>query len=126
MSTLHALKRMKVQISVDDFGVGYSSLNYLRHFPVDNLKIDKSFSSDVTHDVETAAIVRAVGALARSLGLLTIAEGVETTEQLEFFREEGYDRVQGFLFSAPRAAADITEMLSETSSARMRRLEVMH
>ncbi len=125
MSTLHALKRMKVQISVDDFGVGYSSLNYLRHFPIDNLKIDKSFSSDVTHDVETAAIVRAVGALARSLGLLTVAEGVETTEQLEFFREEGYDRVQGFLFSPPRAAADITEMLSQTSSA-TRRLEVMH
>ncbi len=109
--TLEALKGMGVKISVDDFGAGYSSLSYLRRFPIDILKIDKSFSCDVTKDVESAAIVRAIGALARGLGLLTVAEGVETTEQLEFYRQQHCDRVQGFLFSAPRSVADITEML---------------
>jgi diguanylate cyclase (GGDEF)-like protein len=111
IATLHALKNMRVKISVDDFGTGYSSLSYLKRFPIDILKIDKSFSCDVISDVETAAIVQAIGALARGLGLVTVAEGVETTEQLEFFREQHCDRVQGFLFSAPRAVADITEML---------------
>jgi len=109
--TLQALKSMGVKISVDDFGTGYSSLSYLRHFPIDILKIDKSFSCDVIQDVESAAIVQAIGALARGLGLVTVAEGVETTEQLDFFRRQHCDRVQGFLFSAPRSVADITEML---------------
>ena len=96
---------------MDDFGTGYSSLSYLRRFPIDILKIDKSFSCDVIKDVESAAIVRAIGALARGLGLVTVAEGVETAEQLEFYRQQHCDRVQGFLFSAPRSVADITEML---------------
>ena len=109
--TLAALKGMRVKISVDDFGTGYSSLSYLRRFPIDILKIDKSFSCDVIKDVESAAIVRAIGALARGLGLVTVAEGVETAEQLEFYRQQHCDRVQGFLFSAPRSVADITEML---------------
>jgi EAL domain-containing protein (putative c-di-GMP-specific phosphodiesterase class I) len=109
--TLQALKNMRVKISVDDFGTGYSSLSYLRRFPIDILKIDKSFSCDVILDVEAAAIVQAIGALARGLGLVTVAEGVETTEQLEFFRRQHCDRVQGFLFSAPRSVADITAML---------------
>ena len=109
--TLEALKGMRVKISVDDFGTGYSSLSYLRRFPIDILKIDKSFSCDVIKDVESAAIVRAIGALARGLGLVTVAEGVETAEQLEFYRQQHCDRVQGFLFSAPRSVADITEML---------------
>lgn len=109
--TLEALKGMHVKISVDDFGTGYSSLSYLRRFPIDILKIDKSFSCDVMKDVESAAIVRAIGALARGLRLVTVAEGVETAEQLEFYRQQDCDRVQGFLFSAPRAVADITEML---------------
>ena len=109
--TLQALKSMRVKISVDDFGTGYSSLSYLRRFPIDILKIDKSFSCDVIKDVESAAIVQAIGALARGLGLVTVAEGVETAEQLEFFRQQHCDRVQGFLFSAPRSVADITDML---------------
>jgi diguanylate cyclase (GGDEF)-like protein len=111
IATLQALKSMQVKISVDDFGTGYSSLSYLKRFPIDILKIDKSFSCDVTRDAETAAIVQAVGALGRSLGLVTVAEGVETAEQLEFFHQQRYDRVQGFLFSEPRAAADISAML---------------
>ncbi len=111
ITTLQALKGMRVKISVDDFGTGYSSLSYLRRFPIDILKIDKSFSCDVIEDVETAAIVQAIGALARGLGLATVAEGIETTEQLEFYRQQHCDRVQGYLFSAPRSAADIGEML---------------
>ncbi len=111
IATLQALKEMRVKISVDDFGTGYSSLSYLRRFPIDILKIDKSFSCDVVKDAESAAIVQAIGSLARGLGLVTVAEGVETVEQLEFFRMQRCDRIQGFLFSAPRSVADITEML---------------
>ncbi len=111
ITTLQALKSMRVKISVDDFGTGYSSLNYLRRFPIDILKIDKSFSCDVIKDAESAAIVQAIGALARGLGLVTVAEGIETMEQLEFFRRQHCDRVQGFLFSAPRSVADIGKML---------------
>jgi len=111
ITTLHELKDMQVKISVDDFGTGYSSLSYLKRFPIDILKMDKSFSRDVMRNAETAAIVQAVGDLGRSLGLVTVAEGVETAEQLEFFHRQRYDRVQGFLFSAPCAAADITAML---------------
>jgi diguanylate cyclase len=109
--TLRALKSMRVKISIDDFGTGYSSLSYLRRFPIDILKIDKSFSCDLASDVESAAIVQAIGALARGLGLVTVAEGVETQEQLEFYRQHQCDRAQGFLFSAARSVADITEML---------------
>ena len=115
--TLQALKSMRVKISVDDFGTGYSSLSYLRRFPIDILKIDKSFSCDVIKDVESAAIVQAIGALARGLGLVTVAEGVETAEQLEFFRQQRCDRVQGFLFSAPRSVADIGEILAARTNA---------
>ena len=118
IATLQALKGMRVKISVDDFGTGYSSLSYLRRFPIDILKIDKSFSCDVIKDVESAAIVQAIGALARGLGLVTVAEGVETLEQLEFFRQQHCDRVQGFLFSAPRSVADITEMLGARPDGR--------
>ena len=116
--TLQALKSMRVKISVDDFGTGYSSLSYLRRFPIDILKIDKSFSCDVIRDVESAAIVQAIGALARGLGLVTVAEGIETVEQLEFFRRQRCDRVQGFLFSTPRSVADITEMLGARAAGR--------
>ena len=117
VATLQTLKNMRIKISIDDFGTGYSSLNYLRRFPIDILKIDKSFSCDVIGNAESAAIVQAIGALARGLGLKTVAEGVETAEQLEFFRKQRCDRVQGFLFSAPRSAEDISEMLDEQRSA---------
>jgi diguanylate cyclase (GGDEF)-like protein len=118
IATLQALKSMRVKISVDDFGTGYSSLSYLRRFPIDILKIDKSFTCDVTKDAETAAIVQTIGVLGRSLGLVTVAEGVETAEQLEFFNQQGYDRVQGFLFSPARPAADVTAMLGTHAGAR--------
>lgn len=112
ITTLQALKGMRVKISVDDFGTGYSSLSYLRRFPIDTLKIDRSFSCDVTSDLESAAIVQAIGALARGLGLATVAEGIETPEQLDFYRQQRCDRVQGVLFSAPCSVADIAAMLA--------------
>jgi EAL domain-containing protein (putative c-di-GMP-specific phosphodiesterase class I) len=111
IKTLNALREMKVKISIDDFGTGYSSLSYLKRFPVDILKIDKSFSCDVMRDAESAAIVQAIAALARSLRLAMVAEGVETVEQLEFFRAQQCGRVQGFLFSAPRSVDDVGAML---------------
>jgi diguanylate cyclase (GGDEF)-like protein len=117
LMTLQALKGMRVKISVDDFGTGFSSLSYLRRFPIDILKIDKSFSCDVTTDVESAAIVQAISGLARGLGLATVAEGVETPEQLDFYRRQNCDRVQGYLFSAPRSVADLNEMLGARRGA---------
>ncbi len=117
IGTLRALKSMKVKISVGHFGTAHSSLSYLKRLPIDILKVDRSMSCDVTQDVETAAIVKAVGALGRSLGLVTVVEGVETMEQFQFFHDQRYDRVQGFLFSKPRSAEDITELLNLRSSA---------
>jgi diguanylate cyclase len=101
IATLLALKAMGVCISVDDFGTGYSSLAYLRRFPIDTLKIDKSFMHDCTRDGHNAAIVRTVIALAKNLDLESIAEGVETEEQVKFLRAEGCDRLQGYYFSKP-------------------------
>ncbi len=98
---LKALKNMGVRISMDDFGTGYSSLSYLKRFPIDIVKIDKSFVRDINEDEDDAAIIRVIIALARSLRLTTVAEGVETPEQYGFLRREQCDRFQGYLFSRP-------------------------
>ncbi|MDK9725966.1 MAG: GGDEF domain-containing response regulator [Sterolibacteriaceae bacterium MAG5] len=98
---LRAFKGMGVRISVDDFGTGYSSLSYLKRFPIDILKIDKSFVRDLPEDEEDTAIVRAIIALARSLRLTTVAEGVETGEQRTFLDGAGCNRFQGYFFSRP-------------------------
>ena len=111
VATLHQLRGLGVRISLDDFGVGYSSLNYLRSFPFRKLKIDRSFVRDIVGNREALAIVTAMTTLSRSLGMVITAEGVETEAQFACLRELGCDEAQGYLISRPRPAADIEAML---------------
>jgi diguanylate cyclase (GGDEF)-like protein/PAS domain S-box-containing protein len=114
-ATLDTLHRMGVQISIDDFGTGYSSLSYLKRLPIDILKIDQSFVRDIHTDPDDRSIVTAVIALAHSLNLSVVAEGVETPEQLAFLRELRCDAVQGFLFSLPVAAEAMAALFHAAS-----------
>ena len=111
VATLRGLKDMGVKISIDDFGTGYSSLGYLRRFPIDILKIDKSFVRDVDCDDDSAAIIRTIVGLARSLKLTVLAEGVETRSQLDFLATEGCDRMQGYYFAKPCDAGTLLGLL---------------
>lgn len=113
VATLNALKRLGLQISVDDFGTGYSSLSYLRRFPVDALKIDKSFVRDIALDSDSAAIVKAVISLGHILNLRVVAEGVEDEEQYRFLLKNGCDEVQGYYFGKPVPAEDFTRRLRQ-------------
>jgi diguanylate cyclase (GGDEF)-like protein/PAS domain S-box-containing protein len=110
---LHELKLMGIKVAVDDFGTGYSSLNYLKRFPIDTLKIDKTFVSDVCKDPHDTAIVRAIINLGHALDLTVVAEGVETKEQLQYLSALECDVVQGFLFSKALSAAAFEELLVE-------------
>ena len=101
INTLHELKEMGIKIAVDDFGTGYSSLAYLKRFPIDVLKIDRTFIRDLSINSDSLAIVTAITALAKSLNLTIVAEGVETIEQLEYLCAKKCDRAQGFLISKP-------------------------
>jgi EAL domain-containing protein (putative c-di-GMP-specific phosphodiesterase class I) len=104
-ATLQTLSAMGVHISIDDFGTGYSSLSYLRRFPLDKLKIDRSFIRDLMKNPDDMSIVRAIISLAHSLRLRVVAEGVENADQLEFLRELGCDQYQGF-FCSPAVPAE--------------------
>ena len=110
---LHELKLMGIKVAIDDFGTGYSSLNYLKRFPIDTLKIDKSFVADVCKDRHDTSIVRAIINLGHALDLNVIAEGVETREQLQYLTALGCDAVQGFLFSKALSVKAFEELLME-------------
>jgi diguanylate cyclase (GGDEF)-like protein/PAS domain S-box-containing protein len=111
IDTLHALKAIGVQLAIDDFGTGYSSFSYLRRFPLDALKIDRSFVRDITADPDDAKIVSAMIGIGKSLRQRVIAEGVETREQLEFLQAQGCGEGQGYYFSRPVAAEQFAELL---------------
>ena len=114
--TLVELKRLGVRLGIDDFGTGYSSMSYLRRFPVDVLKVDRSFVDGLGTDPSDSAIVAAIVTLAHTLGLKAVAEGVETAEQLAELRALGCDHAQGFLFSRPVPGDELAELLGSEPS----------
>jgi diguanylate cyclase (GGDEF)-like protein/PAS domain S-box-containing protein len=113
VAMLDELQRIGVQMSVDDFGTGYSSLSYLKRFPVDRLKIDRSFVQDVMTDTDDATIVRTIIALGHNLGLRVVAEGVETAEQSDFLRQNDCDEAQGYFFARPVPNVDFIAWLNQ-------------
>lgn len=114
VATLNSFKEMDVRLSIDDFGTGYSSLSYLKRFPFDVLKIDQSFVSDIGKNSDDTALCEAIIAMAHSLGLSLIAEGVETREQFEFLRARGTETVQGYYMGKPTDFASFRQLLGTT------------
>ena len=113
LKSLLELKGMGARLALDDFGTGYSSLSHLNGFPIDVIKIDKSFTFEVTRSESTASITRAIIAMAKSLGMKTVAEGVETEDQLRFMAAHQCDSMQGYYYSRPLSAADMGALLAE-------------
>ena len=113
IATLRDLKALGVHLSIDDFGTGYSSLSYLKRLPVDTVKIDRSFVTDLATNPDDASIAQAIINMAHTLGLKVVAEGVETASQLAFLSLHGCDQMQGYYFSKPLPEAEVTEMLRE-------------
>ncbi len=119
VSTLDELSNLGISLAIDDFGTGYSSLSYLKQFPLDVLKIDRSFVRDINDDADDAAIVDAVLAMSRRLNLEVVAEGVETVEQLKFLQTHGCPRVQGYYFSKPLSLDDFRAFVRQDISAKI-------
>jgi diguanylate cyclase (GGDEF)-like protein len=124
-STLRALHSSGIHISIDDFGTGYSSLNHLKRFPINTVKIDRSFIRDITSDPDDAAIVRAIISMSHSMGLRVIAEGVETSGQLDILRKLRCNEIQGFLFSPPVPRHQATALLSQTIESRLQQAALL-
>jgi len=122
---LRALKEMGVRLSIDDFGTGYSCLSYLKHFPIDTIKIDRSFIADIDRDNDDAAITEAIICMAHSLKLRVIAEGVENGRQMHYLRQHNCDEVQGFYLARPMPAAELTGFL-ESSRRESAPIRCMH
>jgi diguanylate cyclase (GGDEF)-like protein/PAS domain S-box-containing protein len=122
-TVLQQLKEMGVHLALDDFGTGFSSLSYLKRYPIDTLKIDQSFVRDLTTNTDDASVVRAVISMGESLHMLVVAEGVETREQLNFLREHACPEGQGFYFSHPVIAGEFTQLMGH-SAAEPRALQV--
>jgi EAL domain-containing protein (putative c-di-GMP-specific phosphodiesterase class I) len=120
---IKALKDLGIHISIDDFGTGYSSLNYLKRFPIDILKIDRTFISDLTVSADDAAIVSAIIAMAHSLKMKVVAEGVETVQQYAFLKERNCDAIQGFLIAKPLPADEVVPFFQSNSSIEKMLLE---
>jgi EAL domain-containing protein (putative c-di-GMP-specific phosphodiesterase class I) len=116
LKRLRTLREKGVSIAVDDFGKGYSSLNYLRSLPIQAVKIDRSLVADTPTDERSAAIVRVVVGLAREFGFRVVGEGVETEKQVEALRREGCDEAQGFFFCRPCSAEQLPRVLQEWRS----------
>jgi EAL domain-containing protein (putative c-di-GMP-specific phosphodiesterase class I) len=116
-TVLEELKAMGVALAIDDFGIGYSSLSYLKQFRAGKLKIDRSFIRDVVTDGEDATLTKAIIRMGRSLGMRVVAEGVETEAQLSFLREQGCDEIQGYYFSDPIGSGAMAALLGCVSSA---------
>lgn len=114
---LSELRRIGIRIAIDDFGIGYSSLSHLKQFPVDIIKIDRSFIKDIPGDKADEAITEAIIAMSKSLKIKVVAEGVESLEQLRFLRARGCDEIQGYFFSRPIPADDFARLLTENSAS---------
>jgi EAL domain-containing protein (putative c-di-GMP-specific phosphodiesterase class I) len=114
IDTLRSLKKLGVQLSIDNFGTGYSSLNYLKHFPIDRIKIDRSFVADLDSNEDDAALVKAIISMGHSLNRKVLAEGVENSNQLLFLTLHGCDEVQGFYLAMPMTAEELSGCIKDT------------
>ena len=119
MATLNALKSVGVQLAIDDFGTGYSNFSYLRKFPLDSLKVDPSFISEISPESGNAAILQAMINIGKSLGHRVVDEGVETQAQVDFLKQSGCTEAQGYFFCRPVVARELAEFLELAASRSM-------